>query len=99
LSSAPAKVVVVAGHSNCRCSHALAYTRQGMNPVRRWHHGVDWRWCSLGRWAAQIEAWWPGLPDSLEGLLIGLGRRAGSTDPPALLAAAAASHVRRGSAM
>ncbi len=78
---------------------ALAYKRQGMNRVRRWHRGVDWRWSSLGRWAAQIRTWWPDLPDTVEGLLIGLRQRAGSTDPPALLAAAAASHVRWGAAM
>lgn len=78
---------------------ALAYKRQGMNRLRRWHRGVDWRWRSIDRWTAQIEAWWPGLPDTLDGLLIGLRERAGSTDPPALLAAAAGSHVRWGAAM
>lgn len=78
---------------------ALAYRRQGMNRVRSWHRGVDYRWASLGRWAAHLETWWPGLPDTVEGLLTGLIRRAGSTDPPAVLNAAAASHVRWGAAM
>lgn len=85
-----------AGHG---LTHALAYKRQGMNRVRRWHRGVDWRWRSVDRWAAQIGTWWPGLPGTVEALLFGLIRRAGSTDPPALLAAAAGSHVRWGSAM
>lgn len=74
----------------------LAYKRQGMNRLRRWHRGFDWRWRSLDRWKARVPNWWPGLPDTLEGLLIGLRHRAGGTDPPALLAAAIASHVRWG---
>ncbi len=78
---------------------ALAYQRQGMNRIRRWHRGVDWRWRSVDRWSAQIERWWPGLPDTIESLLTGLYRRAGSTDPPRVLAAAVASHVRWGAAM
>lgn len=78
---------------------ALAYKHQGMNRVRRWHRGVDWRWQSIDRWSTRIGTWWPDLPDTLDGLLIGLRRRAGSTDPPALLAAAAASHVRWGAVM
>lgn len=80
-------------------SDARAYRRQGMNAVRRWRRGVDWRWRSIDRWRAQIQTWWPGLPDSLDGLLVGLRSRAGSTDPPALLAAAAGSHARWGAAM
>lgn len=80
-------------------THALAYKRQGMNRVHRWHRGVDWRWRSLERWTAMSTCWWPGLPDTVEGLLIGLRTRAGSTDPPALLAAAAGSHARWGAAM
>ena len=78
---------------------ALAYNRQGMNTARRWHRGVDWRWRSLGRWAGRIQDWWPGLPTTVDALLAGLIRRAGSTDPPALLSAAAASHVRWEAAM
>lgn len=78
---------------------ALAYKRQGMNPIRSRRHGVDWRWYSIDRWKKQVAFWWPGLPDTIDGLLIGLRRRAGSTDPPAVLAAAAASHVRWGSVM
>lgn len=78
---------------------ALAYKRQGMNRVRRWHRGIDWRWQSVDRWAARIETWWPGLPDTIEGLLTGLHRRAGSADSRVLLAAATASHVRWGAGM
>lgn len=80
-------------------THALAYKRQGMNPVRRRQQGVDWRWCSIDRWKARIGTWWPDLPDTLDGLLIGLRGRAGSTDPSALLAAASASHVCWGATM
>ena len=78
---------------------ALAYERQGMNRVRSWRRGVDWRWRSIGRWSAQIAAWWPDLPSTVEGLLLALEVRSGSRDPPALLAAAAGSHVRWGAAV
>ena len=80
-------------------AHDAAYDRQGMNPIRSRRVGVPWRWASLDRWAARIQTWWPGPPNTVGGLLIGLHERAGSTDPPDLLAAAAASHVRWGAAM
>ena len=81
-------------------NHADAYDQQGMNPRRDWNiRSAAYRWRSVDRWAAHIAEWWPGSPDGVESLLVGLYRRAGSTDRRALLAAATASHVRWGAAM
>lgn len=80
--------------------HADAYDRQGMNPRRDWNIGsVAYRWRSIDRWRRHLGAWWPGLPDDIEPFLVGLFRRAGSTELREVLTAAARSHVRWGAAM
>lgn len=81
-------------------SHAAAYDIAGMNPSRRWSKPWPYRWRSIDRWRAHIPDWWPGVGDQgLDGLLIGLVRRAGGTELGRLLAVAVRSHVRWGAAM
>ncbi len=81
-------------------SDAEVYDRQGMYRCRRWTKPWPYRWRSVDRWASKIGAWWPGLAaDSIEDLLIGLLRRAGTEAFAPLLGAAVASHVRWGAAM
>jgi len=81
-------------------SDAEAYDLQGMNPSRRWTKPWPYRWRSLDRWQSRIASWWWGLgAEDLEGLLVGLSRRAGGSDLRQVLAVAVASHVRWGAAM
>jgi len=76
--------------------HDLAYQCQGMKPGAAWTKPWPYRWRSLDRWAAQVEAWWPGRAVShVQALLAGFISEAGD-DFHHILGRASASHVRRG---
>ena len=83
------------GHGRC---DADAYDVQGMNPMRGWTKPWPYRWRSLGRWRNRLAGWWPAW-SSVDALVVGLRRRAGTDEAAALLVAAARSHVRWGRAM
>ena len=85
------------------------YSRQGVD--RRvegpeTHRTGKRRWRSLARWAARIEAWWPGRTvfgftwrERVTSLLVGFSAEASEAGLAGVMARAVASHASAGAAM
>ena len=83
-------------------SDGAAYVRQGMYARRCSDAEADpeYRWRSLGRWAALAEQWWPGWPGrSVSALLVLFLERSGGQGLAAAVRVAVDGHARWGCPM